>query len=166
MIKQPSGKYKFEQKNIGIVFKPTSTTDIAVPSGTVDVAYKDSFSKDVSYNGGNSLGVKVTPGDVTVSTIAGDNIVDQFEASTVVIKGTADSNATVVVTISDGTTTITAKGVTADADGNYITAPLNLKTLKISSFTVKAKVTDSEGDSKEGSRSGERKMIVPNVDLL
>ncbi|MGB2685431.1 MAG: VCBS domain-containing protein, partial [Olleya sp.] len=98
-------------------------------------------------------GSKIAP-TVSISTIEGDNIVNEIEATDVTISGTTtdvEDGQTVTVTITDGTNTI---NTTAVVNGGIWTATaVDMSGFKDGTFTATVNVTDVGGNSASNNAS-------------
>jgi len=169
MRRQANGRYLFDQKSLQVVYKPENTADVAVPINSVTIGYKDYYAKNISYTDGNKVDLDISPTPPTIDIIAEDDIIDQTEVTNVVIEGTADAGATVLITIDILSTGKKIKSTAvANASGHYQTAPIDFSDVPVNEdMEVKASVTDSDGDTSHGTpRIVQRQMIIPDIDIL
>eukprot|EP00168_Porphyra_purpurea_P000503 TRINITY_DN10549_c0_g1_i1.p3 TRINITY_DN10549_c0_g1~~TRINITY_DN10549_c0_g1_i1.p3 ORF type:complete len:101 (+),score=6.70 TRINITY_DN10549_c0_g1_i1:531-833(+) len=81
------------------------------------------------------------------SPVAGDNIINSVEDDTLVVTGTdGEPGATLVVTFTDGTTTISTGG-TINPDGNWSSDPEDISSLNDGTITITATQTEPSGAS-------------------
>lgn len=113
-------QYKFVSETVDIVYEPVSTSDINFSADSAKSAYTDFYGKNVTLVDGDSKNINVRPNAPTVEVVDGDGYLDQVEAVNVEIKGTADPNTMVYITVTDGTTTRDGSVVTP-IDYSYLT---------------------------------------------
>merc|ERR1712100_537429 len=109
---------------------------------------------DLSGNTGSTSTLIVkdtTVGLTSVDTpIAGDNVVNSSEEGGVIFTGSGEPGSTVVVDVTDGTTTV-SETVTVQSDGSWSTSALDLSGLvDTTTATVTAPETDVAGNTGSG----------------
>merc|ERR1712000_61222 len=139
----------------------TITTTVIVPDSgiwttTLDVSSLDDGPITITATGTNPAGNEVsttisvdhttTPPPVTINTpIAGDNIVDSNEETSVVITGTSSPGSTLIVTVTNGVNEVVSGTITVPSSGIWTTT-LNLSPLDEGLVSVVATATNTIGN--------------------
>merc|ERR1711943_61473 len=139
----------------------TITTTVIVPDSgiwttTLDVSSLDDGPITITATGTNPAGNDVsttisvdhttTPPPVTINTpIAGDNIVDSNEETSVVITGTSSPGSTLIVTVTNGVNEVVSGTITVPSSGIWTTT-LNLSPLDEGLVSVVATATNTIGN--------------------
>lgn len=173
LIRQGNGKYLFDPRVIAISFKPKDTSNISIPRDSVEFEFEDVFGNGISGTSGTKVAVTVYPTTPTITEIAENEIgpdepkpvIDQGEAAEAVIKGEADAGDTVTVKVTDKDDNSVEKDVVADENGIY-EATLDLSGLEFGPMDAEATVTDDENDSRKTNEEAEKRIVVPDVELL
>ena len=151
-----------------VIVSPTgtwSTTFDVTPltPGTLVIVASSNIGSDVV---SASAQVPFVPfvGQVTVDRpIAGDNVVNALEQSAVFLSGTSASTGNVLVSISDGTRTVSTS-VPVKPDGTW-TATLDASSLRDGPINVTASTTDATGLPQTTSVPASLQTAVPAVAL-
>merc|ERR1712100_496148 len=139
----------------------TITTTVIVPDSgiwttTLDVSSLDDGPITITATGTNPAGNEVsttisvdhttTPPPVTINTpIAGDNIVDSNEETSVAISGTSSPGSTLIVTVTNGVNEVVSGTITVPSSGIWTTT-LNLSPLDEGHVSVVATATNTIGN--------------------
>merc|ERR1712100_1002180 len=139
----------------------TITTTVIVPDSgiwttTLDVSSLDDGPITITATGTNPAGNEestsisvdhtTTPPPVTINTpIAGDNIVDSNEETSVVITGTSSPGSTLIVTVTNGVNEVVSGTITVPSSGIWTTT-LNLSPLDEGLVSVVATATNTIGN--------------------
>lgn len=111
--------------------------------GTLDV---NAIQTDANGNKSSVVAIQVNKDtEVVAPVINNTGTVNASEVSSYAITGTVEANATVIVTISDGTKTIKDSSVVADASGVFSTT-LDISSMNDGSVSIFAEQTDASGN--------------------
>jgi len=107
----------------------------------------------------------IGPGITLTTPIEGDNIINAAEQADVLAQGTTEAGATVVVTFTDGVSTVTSASIIADGAGNWTLTgnevDLNSLADGAGNITVTATATDAAGNESDVSNSLSKDVIAP-----
>jgi Ca2+-binding RTX toxin-like protein len=135
------------------------STTVHVPAGATATTIEfDDSSADLLVNqndevqlgnqvlSGTPAPVDITASAPTIGTVAGGNGINASEDEDVDISGTSEANATVDVTVTDGSTNVTGQA-TVDASKNWTVSGLNVTGLTEGQLDVSATQTDGVGNT-------------------
>ena len=153
-------------------------TTVHVPAGTAATTIEfDDGSADLVVNqsdevqlGNQVLSASGAAVDIpSIDTIAGGDGINASEADAVEISGSsAEANATVDVTVSDGDTDVTGQA-TADDSGDWTVSGLDVTGLTEGDVTVSATQTDAAGNTsseKTATVAYDATVVAPSIDTI
>ena len=148
-----------------------SVTASSLTDGTYAITYTLTDSTGNASAASPALNITIDSASVVpviATPIESDNIVNVVEDDNVLIEGTAESDSTVLVSVSDGVNPPVQQSVVTDGDGSWslLGSELNLSTLNDGVLTIDATATDVAGNVASAvSVSVDHETVLPTISI-